>query len=140
GTMTKRSSVFAGMLSSFGIILVYGLIAGVLILTAGVAAAYVPPLQAVVGGLLIVMGAVMFTAIQYNWLVNPFRSLRKRLFPTWTPNEARTVQGKLFSSGVGYGAAGFGCVAPPCIPPVLGATVFGGFAAGHAVVGGYTAV
>jgi len=140
GTMTKRRAVLAGMLSSSGIILVYGLIAGVLILTAGVAAVYVPPLQALVGGLLIVMGAVMFTAIQYNWLVNPFRSIRKRLFPTWTPNEARTVQGKLFSYGVGYGAAGFGCVAPPFIAAVLGATVLGGFAAGAAVLAVYAAV
>ena len=140
GTMTKRRAVIAGMLSSFGIILVYGIIAGVLVLTAGVAAAYVPPLQALVGGLLIVMGAVMFTAVQYNWLVNPFRSLRQRLLPNWTPNEARTVQGKLFSYGVGYGAAGFGCVAPPFIAAVLGATVLGGFVAGAAVLAVYAAV
>src|SRR3989449_8778224 len=139
GTMTTRRALLAGMLSSFGIILVYGIIAGVLVLTAGVAAAYVPPLQALVGGLLIVMGAVMFTAVQYNWLVNPFRSLRQRLLPNWTPNEARTVQGKLFSYGVGYGAAGFGCVAPPFIAAVLGATVLGGFVAGGAGLAGVAA-
>ena len=86
------------------------------------------------------MGAVMFTAVQYNWLVNPFRNVRQKLFPKWTPNQARTVQGKLFSYGVGYGAAGFGCVAPPFIAAILGATVIGGLPAGIAVLGVYAGV
>ena len=140
GAMTKRRAVLSGTLSSMGIILVYGIIAAVLILTAGVAAAYVPPLQGIVGFLLIVMGAVMFTAVQYNWLVNPFRSIRQKVFPRWTPNEVRTVQGKLFSYGVGYGAAGFGCVAPPFIAAILGATVIGGLPAGLAVLAVYAGV
>ena len=138
--MTKGRAILSGTLSSVGIILVYGIIAGVIIATAGVAAAYVPPLQGIVGGLLILMGVVMFTAVQYNWLVNPFRRLRQRFLPKWTPNEVRTVQGKLFSYGVGYGAAGFGCVAPPFIAAILSATVIGGVAGGVAVLAVYAGV
>jgi cytochrome c-type biogenesis protein len=138
--MTKRRAVFSGTLSSLGIILVYGIIAVVLLAVGTAAAALVPALMPVIGVLLIVMGAFMFTAIQYNWLVNPFRALRRRLFPRWTPNEIRTVHGKLFSYGVGYGAAGFGCVAPPFIAAVLSATVIGGLAAGVAVLAVYAGV
>ena len=58
----------------------------------------------------------------------------------WTPNEMQTVQGKLFSYGVGYGAAGFGCVAPPFIAAILNATVIGGAGAGIAVLGVYAGV
>ena len=138
--MSKRRAVLSGTLSSLGIILVYGIIAGVLVLIGAAAVAVIPPLQAIVGGLLILMGIVMFTAIQYNWLVNPFRALRHRIFPKWTPNAATTVQGKLFSYGVGYGAAGFGCVAPPFIAAILNATVIGGPAAGAMVLGVYAGV
>jgi cytochrome c-type biogenesis protein len=140
GRITKRRAVLSGALSSLGIILVYGVIAAVLLATAGAAAALVPALMPAVGGLLIVMGAVMFTAVQYNWLVNPFRNLRQRVLPNWTPNEVRTVQAKLFSYGVGYGAAGFGCVAPPFIAAVLSATVLGGAGAGAAVLAVYAGV
>jgi len=138
--MSKGRAVLSGTLSSFGIILVYGLIAGVLVLVGAAAIAYIQPLQAIVGGLLILMGILMFSAIQYNWLVKPFRSLRQRLLPKWTPNEVTTVQGKLFSYGVGYGAAGFGCVAPPFIAAVLNATVIGGPVAGAAVLAVYAGV
>lgn len=138
--MSKGRAVLSGTLSSFGIILVYGVVAGILVLVGAAAIAFIQPLQAIVGGLLILMGLLMFSAIQYNWLVNPFRALRKRLLPKWTPNELTTVQGKLFSYGVGYGAAGFGCVAPPFIAAVLNATVIGGPVAGAAVLAVYAVV
>src|SRR3989475_4163918 len=138
--MSKRRAVLSGTLSSLGIILVYAIIAGILVVIGAAAVSLVQPLQAIVGGLLIVMGIVMFSAVQYNWLVNPFRALRRRVFPKWTPNEMQTVQGKLFSYGVGYGAAGFGCVAPPFIAAILNATVIGGAGAGIAVLGGYAGV
>ncbi len=140
GQMTKARAAASGALSSLGIILVYGIIGAVLLVVGAAAAPYVTVLQPVVGGLLIFMGALMFTAFQYNWLVNPFRQLRARLFPNWTPNEVRTTQGKLFSYGVGYGAAGFGCVAPPFIAAVLNATALGGIASGLAVLAVYAGV
>ena len=138
--MSKRRAVLSGTFSSLGIILVYAIIAGILVVIGAAAVSLVQPLQAIVGGLLIVMGIVMFSAVQYNWLVNPFRALRRRVFPKWTPNEMQTVQGKLFSYGVGYGAAGFGCVAPPFIAAILNATVIGGAGAGIAVLGVYAGV
>ena len=140
GQMTKGRAAASGVLSSLGIILVYGIIGVVLLAVGAVAAPYVNLLQPIVGGLLIFMGALMFTPIQYNWLINPFRKLRARLFPHWTPNEVRTTQGKLFSYGVGYGAAGFGCVAPPFIAAVLNATALGGLVSGLAVLAVYAGV
>jgi len=97
GQMTKKRAAASGVLSSLGIILVYGIIGAVLLAVGAAVAPYINLLQPIVGGLLIFMGALMFTPIQYNWIINPFRKLRTRLFPHWTPNEVRTTQGKLFS-------------------------------------------
>ncbi|HLE45795.1 MAG TPA: cytochrome c biogenesis protein [Thermoplasmata archaeon] len=133
GRSRKRSVAF-GVISSLGIILVYGMI-GVVVLAIGAAAtAVVPALQPIVGGILIAMGVLMFTAVQFNFLVNPFRKVRQRLFPSWTPNTVQSTSGKLFSYGVGYGAAGFGCVAPPFIAAVLNATTLGGPLSGLTVL------
>lgn len=140
GQMTKGRAVFSGVLSSLGIILVYGLIGVALLAIGTAAAAVVPALQPIVGALLILMGIVMFTSMQFYWLVNPFRSLRARLFPNWTPQSVRGTYGKLFSYGVGYGAAGFGCVAPPFIAAVLNATTLGGLGGGLAVLAVYASI
>ncbi len=140
GKMTKGKAAASGLLSSLGILLVYGIIAAILFATVGAALPYVILLQPIIGVLLIVLGAVMFTAVQYNFLVNPFRKLRVRLFPNWTPNEVQSTQGKLFSYGVGYGAAGFGCVAPPFFGAILGGVAFGGLAGGLAALAVYAIV
>ncbi len=131
---SRKRSVAYGVLSSFGIILVYGIIGIVVLAIGAAAAAIVPALQPIVGGVLIFMGVLMFTAVQFNFLVNPFRKVRQRLFPNWTPNTVQSTSGKLFSYGVGYGAAGFGCVAPPFIAAVLNATTLGGPLSGLTVL------
>ena len=131
---SRRRSVGYGIISSLGIILVYGIIGAVVLAIGAAAAAVVPALQPIVGGILIAMGVLMFTAVQFNFLVNPFRKVRQRLFPNWTPNAVQSTSGKLFSYGVGYGAAGFGCVAPPFIAAVLNATTLGGPVSGFMVL------
>ncbi len=136
----RRRSVRYGVISSFGIILVYGIIGAAILAIGAAAAAVVPALQPIVGVLLVLLGAVMFTAVQFNWLVNPFRRVRQRLFPDWTPNTVQSTSGKLFSYGVGYGAAGFGCVAPPFIAAVLNATTLGGTMGGLAVLLTYASI
>ena len=137
---SRWRSVFYGVISSFGIILVYGIIGAAILAIGAAAGAVVPALQLVVGGILIFMGALMFTPLQFNFLVNPFRSVRRRIFPNWTPNAVQTTSGKLFSYGVGYGAAGFGCVAPTFIGAIFLATGIGGLGAGIAVLGLYAGI
>ncbi|OGS50930.1 MAG: hypothetical protein A3K65_03695 [Euryarchaeota archaeon RBG_16_68_12] len=134
GQMSKGRAVASGTISAVGIILVYGLIALALLGVGAAAAAVVPALQPIVGALLIFMGALMFTAVQFNWIVNPFRALRRKLLPNWTPQAAQTTTAKLFAYGVGYGAAGFGCVAPPFIAAVLNGVVIGGIGMGLLVL------
>lgn len=128
---TTKTAAARGFVSSLGIVTVYGLIALVL-LAAGVAAqaavgqaiVWLPP---IIGVILILFGILTLLPFQYHFLTRPFSALKKRLAARlgkrWTPG----LKAKLFAFGMGYGAAGFACVAPPFIAAVLYASTLGSF-------------
>jgi cytochrome c-type biogenesis protein len=114
-----------GFLASLGIVAVYGLIA-IIIAAAGFAAqAIVKWLPPIIGVVLIVLAVLTLLPFQYHFLTRPFIALKQKLVARfggkWTPG----LGAKLFSFGVGYGAAGFACVAPPFIGAVLNASALG---------------
>jgi len=113
-----------GFLAATGMILVYGIIAAVVFAVGFSANAVVPYIGPVVGVILIILGVLTLTPIQYHKIVEPFRRLRQKLFPSKEGKELG-MGTKMFAYGVGYGAAGFACVAPPFIAAVLTASIYG---------------
>jgi cytochrome c-type biogenesis protein len=124
--MYKRA-VFGGIAGGIGIISIY-IIIGVIIIAFGSAvASYIPLLGPIVGVILIILGILMFTNIQYTALVRPFQILASKFRRKKKDDEKEvkaTNEGeeddveqkgyyiKLFRYGVGYGAAASACVAP----------------------------
>ncbi|UCG70565.1 MAG: redoxin domain-containing protein [Thermoplasmata archaeon] len=129
-----RRAVFGGIAGGIGIISVY-IIIGIIIITLGsVATPYIPLLGPIVGVILIILGILMFTNIQYHKIVRPFQILaskfsRKKKEGTEEESEKakedKKTKGfyfKLFRYGVGYGAAASACVAPLFIVLVITAS------------------
>ncbi len=128
---SKRSlykrAVFGGISGGIGIIFIY-LVIGIIVLAFGSAvASYIPLLGPIVGVILIILGILMMTNVQYTALVRPFQVLasklkRKKKEDNQTAeaagdaekgsDEAKGYYIKLFRYGVGYGAAASACVAP----------------------------
>jgi cytochrome c-type biogenesis protein len=121
----------SGLISGFGIVLVF-LIIGLIAISLGEAANladYMIYMGPIVGIILIVLGALMFTNLQYHALVRPFQKARAKIFGEKAPG-AESKSGyytKLFSYGVGYGAAASACTAPLFIALLLAAIVAGSF-------------
>ncbi|UCD92562.1 MAG: redoxin domain-containing protein [Methanobacteriota archaeon] len=119
----------SGFVSGFGIILVF-LIIGIIAIGLGKAAGverYTVYLSPIVAIILIILGALMFTNLQYHALIRPFQKLREKLFGEKDP-EAESEKGyyaKLFSYGVGYGAAASACTAPLYVGLLLEGIVSG---------------
>jgi len=129
-----RTVLSSGLIAGFGIVLVF-LIIGLIALALGEAAnlgdymIYMGPL---VGIILIILGALMFTNLQYHALIRPFQKLRAKIFGEKKPGEEDKsgYYTKLFSYGVGYGAAASACTAPLFIAVLLAAIVAGSFVDG----------
>jgi cytochrome c-type biogenesis protein len=133
GTETKKGeevgwkrAVSGGLVSGLGIVSVYMVIGAVVIILGNATKPYIPLLGPVVGIILIVLGALMLTNLQYWAIIRPFQRLRERLFPSKDTGEGgeSTLPG-LFGYGVGYGAAASACVAPLFIAAVVNAAAFG---------------
>ncbi len=131
-----------GFFASIGMILVYGIIAIVVFAVGYSAAASVQYLGPIVGGILVFLGALTLSNLQYHKFVEPFRKLRQKIFPKKEGDEAKDIGigAKMFGYGVGYGAAGFACVAPPFIAAVLNATIYGSIFYGILVLVIYSAL
>ncbi len=115
-----------GLIAGTGMIVVYGIIALVVFSVGWAASQYLDDLGLIVGIILIILGALTLSNLQYHRLIEPFRKLRQRLFPSKGEMSQETGTAvKMFAYGVGYGAAGFACVAPPFIAAVLNASVNG---------------
>lgn len=128
-----------GFLAALGMILVYGIIAVIVFAIGYSAAAITPLLGPVVGGILIFLGILTLTPLQYHKIIEPFRKLRQRIFPTKEGRELG-MGTKMFAYGVGYGAAGFACVAPPFIAAILNASIYGNVFLGVLVLVIYSAI
>ncbi len=116
----------SGLVSGIGIILVF-LAIGIAWIAVGTAANvedYTPILGPIVGAILIILGLLMLTNIQYQALVRPFSRLKQRIF------KGRKEEGgyypKLLGYGVGYGAAAAACTAPLFIAVLAQSSVTGG--------------
>ncbi|MEE9116775.1 MAG: cytochrome c biogenesis protein CcdA [Thermoplasmata archaeon] len=133
-----RTILSSGIIAGFGIVLVF-LIIGLIALSLGEAVnlgdylIYMGPTVAVI---LIILGALMLTNLQYHLLIRPFQKLRAKIFGEKTPGEEDQTgyYTKLFSYGVGYGAAATACTAPLFIAILLAALVAGSFVDGLVIL------
>jgi cytochrome c-type biogenesis protein len=129
-----RTVLSSGLISGFGIVLVF-LIIGLIALVLGEAANlgdYMIYMGPIVGIILIILGALMFTNLQYHALIRPFQQLRAKIFgeKELGAEDKSGYYTKLFSYGVGYGAAASACTAPLFIAVLLAAIVAGSFVDG----------
>jgi cytochrome c-type biogenesis protein len=129
-----RTALSSGIIAGFGIVLVF-LIMGLIAISLGEAANltdYLVYMGPIVGVILIILGALMLTNLQYHALIRPFQKLRTMIFGEKTPGseDKGGYYTKLFSYGVGYGAAATACTAPLFIAVLLAAIVAGTFVDG----------
>jgi cytochrome c-type biogenesis protein len=117
----------SGLVAGIGIILVF-LVIGFAWIAAGAAVnveEYTPILGPIVGTVLIVLGLLMFTNLQYHALLKPFTRLKEIV----TKGKGKETGGyfpKLFGYGVGYGAAASACTAPLFIAVLAQSSISGG--------------
>jgi cytochrome c-type biogenesis protein len=122
---SKAVAASRGFLASLGIVSVYGIIAVVITALGFAAQAVVKWLPPVIGVLLIVLAILTLLPFQYHWLTRPFVALKQKIAARLTGGRTPGLGAKLFAFGMGYGAAGFACVAPPFIGAVLNASALG---------------
>jgi cytochrome c-type biogenesis protein len=126
---SSKTILASGLISGIGIILVF-LIIGLVAISLGTAAnlgQYMIYMGPIVGIILIVLGALMFTNLQYHALIRPFQKLRTKLFGEKTVEEGSKTgyYTKLFTYGIGYGAAASACTAPLFLALLLTGLVTG---------------
>ena len=128
-----RRAVAAGSVTALGMILVFSILGVALIAAASVISGYIPYLLIAVGAVLIALGGLLLTNLQYWKVVKPFQELWYRVggkrpeetLSSPTAPSGRALYVKLFSYGMGYAAAAAGCVAP-----VIFSAIFAGLALG----------
>ena len=138
---TITTATGRGFLVGLGMILVYGIIAIVVFAVGYAASGFIGYLGPTVGVILVSLGILTFTPLQYHAIIKPFQTLRQKIWPTKEGEEHKTTTGvKLFAYGVGYGAAGFACVAPLFIAAVLNAAFYGSILYGILVLLVYSVI
>jgi cytochrome c-type biogenesis protein len=128
-----RRAVFAGSVTALGMILVFLVIGVALILAASVVGGNVPYLQVIVGIVLVALGLLLLTNLQYWRIVTPLqrlwgwmrRSTTANAPITAAPPDGRGLYLKLFSYGMGYAAAAAGCVAPVILAAIVAGLALG---------------
>lgn len=128
-----RRAVTAGSVTAIGMIVVFLAIGLLLILAASLVSGYIPYLLIIVGVILVGLGALLLTNLQYWRIVAPLQRLWLRVRgkeETITPIVAAPASGeglnlKLFSYGMGYAAAAAGCVAPVIFSAIIAGLALG---------------
>ncbi len=115
-----RKAVAGGGAAAIGMITVYLLVGALLLYSASLVSPYIPMLGIVVGAALIVLGILMFTPLQYDALLRPFRPLSSGIRRIFGRKE-HGLAAKLFAYGVGYGSAATGCTAPVFLAVIMAA-------------------
>jgi cytochrome c-type biogenesis protein len=154
GEIPMRKAAMSGAISAAGIIIVY-LIIGLLMVVAGSSiASYTAIFTLIIGIVLIALGILLFTPLQYWKIVRPFQNLFARV-KGMSKKKAEGVDGGetavqatsstqsgfysgLFLYGLGYGAAAAGCTAPLFIAVVLAAMAIGSLFMGIVILLLYT--
>lgn len=122
-----RRAAFAGSITALGMILVFLVVGVVLLLAARTVAAYIPDLLIAVGVVLVTLGALLLTNLQYWRVIAPLQQLWYRLggrrpeenLATPTAGSGQAFNLKLFSYGMGYAAAAAGCVFPVILASIV---------------------
>lgn len=130
-----RRALSAGSTAALGMMIVFLIIGVALIAAASVVGGLIPYFLLIVGGILIALGALLLTNLQYWRIVAPLQSLWQRLrrAPSADPAAGATFgapggQGfylKLFGYGMGYAAAAAGCVAPVILAAIVAGMAVG---------------
>jgi cytochrome c-type biogenesis protein len=130
-----RRALVAGSVTASGMIIVFLMVGLALVLASSVVVPYIPYLLIVVGVILVALGALLLTNLQYWRIISPLQSLWKRLSGKKTesaqapldlsPAGSRGFHFKLFSYGMGYAAAAAGCVAPVIFSAIIAGLALG---------------
>jgi cytochrome c-type biogenesis protein len=128
-----RRAVVAGSVTATGMIVVFSVVGIALILAASLVSGYIPDLLIAVGVVLIALGALLLTNLQYWRIVKPLQSLWHRLggkgaeetLASPTPVAGKGLYVKLFSYGMGYAAAAAGCVFPVIFSAIVAGLALG---------------
>jgi len=128
-----RRAVLAGGATAFGMILIFLAVGVALILAASAVSGYIPDLLVVVGAILIGLGALLLTNLQYWRIVTPLQNLWRRMRGASqepAPITSASAQGdrlylKLFGYGMGYAAAAAGCVFPVIFSAIVAGLALG---------------
>ncbi len=134
-TNAARRALSAGTISALGMMIVFLLIGVALIFAASLIGGYIPYFLVVVGAILIGLGVLLLTNLQYWRIVTPLQNLWGRITGRKT-NEPAPVTGPagatgrrlyftLFGYGMGYAAAAAGCVAPVILSTVVAGMALG---------------
>jgi cytochrome c-type biogenesis protein len=130
---TARRALFAGSVTAAGMIVVFLIIGVALIYAASLVGGYIPYLLIVVGVILVGLGVLLLTNLQYWKIVTPLQRLWARVRgqkPAGAEVPAIGASGKgfyvkLFSYGTGYAAAAAGCVAPVIFSAIIAGLALG---------------
>ena len=127
-------AALSGSVSALGIIMVYLIIGGLIILIGGAVYPYFSKLQIIIGCILLFLGALMMTNLQYDKIVAPFRRAFSGVGKGKVGADGKKVDAGFYSGLFIYGA-GYGGAASACTLPVFLAVILGGFATGSVLFG-----
>jgi len=129
-----RRAVLAGSITASGMIVVFLVVGVALIVAASAVSGYIPYLLIVVGAILVALGALLLTNLQYWRIVAPLQRLWLQIrggeaapsvVGATTPASGGRFYLKLFSYGMGYAAAAAGCVAPVIFSAIIAGLALG---------------
>lgn len=125
-TLNVGKAAAAGTVSALGIIVVYLIIGGVVTVVGAVVAPYVSALQLIIGIILLILGSLMMTNLQYDKIISPFRALGARLKGRRAAVAGPARPGEGFYAGLFVYGAGYGGAAAACTLPVFLAVILAG--------------
>jgi cytochrome c-type biogenesis protein len=128
-----RRALSAGSVTALGMIIVFLVIGVALVLAASVVGGYIPYFLVIVGAILVALGALLLTNLQYWRVVTPLQRLWRRMrglpaneeAAAPVPSSGKGFYLKLFSYGMGYAAAAAGCVAPVIFSAIVAGMAIG---------------
>jgi cytochrome c-type biogenesis protein len=121
GKKTLKKALPGGIASAMGILFIYIVVGSILVLLGSNAELDIAILAPIIGIILIALGALMLTNIQYYFIINPVRDFIGKISSRKKKEEKQDVTsdglskkslGGLFVFGIGYGAAAAGCTLP----------------------------
>ena len=131
---TVKRALIPGISSALGILFVYLIIGIVVVIFSSAIKTHIPKLGPIVGIIFLILGFLMLTNIQYNFIINPIRNLFNNIIGKIaklkkSKNLADKINKKdipsFFAYGIGYGSAAAGCTAPIFIAIIFSAMEFG---------------